>query len=173
MVKRLRPHVLHVAYPCTLYSIFNENLNYSKRMRVLHRLRQDDTEMRRLIRKLLDLQLDGGRAFGLENPRHSRLWEMDEFRDLGDFPGIVERILDSGAYGGTTVDGEPIIKPFKFLTNIPGAATMLNKRLSEAERMYTVPVQGKNTKPSQVYPQKLVDALLHLYHDHIRYQDIT
>ena len=25
MIKRLRPHVLHVAYPCTLYSIFNEN----------------------------------------------------------------------------------------------------------------------------------------------------
>ena len=70
MVKRLRPHILHVAYPCTLYSIFNENLNYSKRMDVLHRLRQDDMEMRRLIRKLLD------RAFVLENPRRSRLWEM-------------------------------------------------------------------------------------------------
>ena len=59
-------------------------------------------------------------AFVLENPHHSRLWEMDEFRDLGDFPGIVECIVDSGAYGGTTVDGEPIIKPFKFPTNIPG-----------------------------------------------------
>ena len=173
MVKRLRPHVLHVAYPCTLYSIFNENLNYSKRMHVLHRLRQDDLEMRRLIRKLLDLQLDGERAFVLENPRHSRLWEMDEFRDLGDFPGIAECIVDSGAYGGTTTDGEPVIKPFKFLTNIPGAATVLNKRLSETERMYTVPVQGKDTKPSQVYPQKLVDALLHLYHDYIRAQDVT
>ena len=166
MVKRLRPHVLHVAYPCTLYSIFNENVKYSKRMDVLHRLRQDDMEMRRLIRKLLDLQLDGGRAFVLENPRHSRLWEMDEFRDLGDFPGIVECIVDSGAYGGATVDGKPIIKPFKFLTNIPGAAAVISKRLSETERMYTVPVQGKNTTPSQVYPPKLVDALLDLYHDY-------
>ena len=142
-------------------------------MPVLHRLRQDDMPMRRLIRKLLDLQLDGGRACVLENPRRSRLWEMDEFRDLGDFPGMAECIVDSGAYGGTTVDGEPIVKPFKFLTNIPGAAARLDKRLSETQRMYTVPVQGKNTKPSQVYPQKLVEALLYLYHDYIRNKGVT
>ena len=98
---------------------------------------------------------------------------MDEFADLKDHPGIVECVVDSGAYGGKTADGEPIIKPFKFLTNIPGAASVLCKRLSEVERMYTVTVQGKNTRPSQVYPPKLVDELLGLYRAYVRSIDIT
>ena len=51
-------------------------LNYSARKHVLEKMRNDDIEMRRLIRKLVDLQLNGRRAFvpsALETLGHGRV----------------------------------------------------------------------------------------------------
>ena len=140
-------------------------------MDVLIRLREADAKLRQLVRHLIASQLEDGRAFVLENPHRSRLWEMPEFRDLRHHPGVCECVVDSGAYGGTTETGEPIIKPFKFWTSIPGASTWLNLRMTPAQKCYTTPVEGAHTTASQVYPAKLVTTLLKMFYDYIRMKE--
>ena len=41
-VRKLKPLLLLVAWPCTVWNLFSENLNYSHRMEELHQLRAED-----------------------------------------------------------------------------------------------------------------------------------
>ena len=74
-------------------------------------------------------------------------------------PGVWSTVLDTGAWGAE-IDGQMIIKPMRFVGNIPGLDDVIHKRLSEHERQWCQPIQGTMTKKSQEYPDALVNAIL-------------
>ena len=56
-----------------------------------------------------------------------------------------------------------MVKPIGMLTNMPGLAERLSVKLSLVDRQYCTPIQGAETRRSQVYPHAFVhEILLHL-----------
>ena len=161
-INQFRPLLLLVGYPCTLYNIFNENLNYSSpdRRQELYELRQADLDgLRFAIQRCLQ-QLANGDLFFLENPLRSRLWDQPEVLRLAQHPDVIKGSCDSGAYGATDKDGYVIIKSFGYLTNSTEIAKELSCRMTKEEKTHARPLEGQRVTDSQVYPVKMVHALL-------------
>ena len=170
-IDRLKPWLLIVGYPCTKYSIMNENANYGHRREELLELRQRDRRMLKFVTDLLQEQHAQGRFFVLENPLRSRLWEQPALRQLLDTPGIQVTSCHAGAYGAENADGEPIIKPLKFAGNLPAMMARLGRKLSATDCRYCTPVQGRRTKASQEYPDALAHVMVESHRDHLRQRD--
>ena len=103
----------------------------------------------------------------LENPQKSELWSKPEILKLQQLPGVEVFDTDSGAFGGQ-VDGKPIIKTFRIMTDFPNLAEALQRRLSQHERDGCVPVQGSMTHKSQEYPKDMCRAILEHLRCHVQ-----
>eukprot|EP00435_Cladocopium_sp_Y103_P069341 s209_g33.t1 len=167
-LRRHQPHLLMIELECTHYNIFNKNMNYSTRLDEWQML-QDQQE------PLLDLSVDSamiqyqaGRFFLLENPLRSQVWSKPRVEELRHLPGVWEVVLDLGAFGATNNDGDPIQKPLRLIGNMPGLDVVLHQRLSQDDKALCVPVQGKHTRNSQVYPEQLCRAILKHLQDYVR-----
>ena len=68
-------------------------------------------------------------------------------------------VLDTGAWGAE-IDGQMIIKPMRFVGNLPELDQVIEKRLDQHHRQWCQPIQGQLTKKSQEYPDALVHAIL-------------
>ena len=170
-LKRHQPHLLMVELECTRYNLFNKNMNYAYRL--------DEWQMRQQEHQpLLDLGVDAaliqyqaGRFFLLENPLRSEVWSKPRVEELRRLPGVWEVVVDLGAFGATNNDGEPIQKPVMFVGNMPGLDVVLHQRLSQDEKALCVPVQGKHTRNSQIYPERLCRTILKELRNYVRQQD--
>ena len=60
----------------------------------------------------------------------------------------------------TDLQGNPVIKTFKLLTNSAEIATEQDKRLTPEQKLYCEPLEGRNVTHSQEYPVKMVRAIL-------------
>ncbi|CAJ1340013.1 unnamed protein product, partial [Effrenium voratum] len=96
----------------------------------------------------------------MENPKRSRFWEEKAVKELISMGNMILVDCDAGAFGGKDLDGYDIIKTYRFLTNSQDIADRVNKRLNQAKRQECRPLEGKNVTFSQVYPDKLVDAIM-------------
>ena len=159
-LEKFAPLLVLVGFPCTLWSLFNENLNYAHRMEELMALREEQRPMLQWLCKQLKKQAEAGRFFALENSEKSRLWDEECLKELQDLPDAQLVLADGGAFGATDLDGFPIIKTYKFLVNSPVIAHLLHRRLSSQERQVCKPLEGANVTASQVYPDALVRAVL-------------
>ena len=147
MINKFRPHVIHIAYPCTWYNIFNENLNYSHRLHELKRLRWKDKSLRQFIRQVVETQIAAARCF-LIPELQAVGWRS--LPTCSTSMGSVCAWWTPATTAGTTWKRSPSSSPSSS-TNIPGAATRLSRQLQPDEKLYTVPVEGKHTQASQVY----------------------
>ena len=138
-IRRLRPRLL-VGYPCTLYSIFNENMNYNdkhdpSRPQLLKTLRDEDKDMRQFVMDLCRFQHQEGRLFFLENPLNSRPWMQDEVWPILELPRVSACTAHLGAFGSETVKNEPVRKPIRLASNLPGLDYYFAHKLSTAPRL--------------------------------------
>ncbi|CAK9028994.1 unnamed protein product [Durusdinium trenchii] len=159
-LRRMRPLLLLIGFPCTEFCIMNENCNYA--------LRPEELELRRALMrpalkwvcKLCQEQAASGRYYILENPLRSRLWQEACVKELYKVDNTEFVNCDGGAFGAVDLDGFPIIKTYGFLLNCPKIARALDRRLSPQERQVCKPLEGANVTASQVYPDDLVHAIL-------------
>ena len=156
-----------IGYPCTHYCLFNENLNYSHRLPELERIRDLDQPRRKFVAELCQDQADAGRCFLIENPQRSRLWSQTEFVGVAELSGTSMASAHLGAYGAETVEGEPVVKSINLLSNLPGLCHRLSRKLSAPDLQYCTPIQGSETKRSQVYPRAFVYEILRHLHDFV------
>ena len=138
----------------------NENCNYAHRMEELMMLRDAERPLLRWFCKTLAKHVTMGGLILLENPKRSRFWEEKAVKELISMENMILVDCDAGAFGGKDLDGYDIIKTYRFLTNSQDIADRVNKRLNQAERQECRPLEGKNVTFSQVYPDKLVDAIM-------------
>ena len=157
-VRELRPLLLVVAWPCTRWSLFSENLNYSKRLEFLEQLREEDRPLVKFGEKLCKIQISEGRFFLGENPLRSRLW--DEIQELLDHPDCLQVRCDAGAFGAENSEGSPILKPHLWITNPKSIASRLDKTMSAEQKMYAQPIAGKETAKFGEYCDGLAGAIL-------------
>ena len=159
LLKKFKPWLTALGIDCRLWSIFSENLNFSQDPQLLQQLRELELPLVLFAAEVAMHQMDHHRFFLIENPVRSRLWTLPVMIQLLQQPGVWSTVLDTGAWGAE-IDGQMIIKPMRFVGNLPGLDEVIHKRLSEHERQWCQPIQGTMTKKSQEYPDALVDAIL-------------
>ncbi len=161
-----RPLLLMLELKCTHYTLFNKNLNYSHRLEEWEHLQQQDSPLLTFTTSMAGKQDDAGRFFFVENPERSELWSTRQMLRLMARPGVYSFVLDAGAFGAT-IEGNPVIKPLRIVTNLPGLDEVLQRRLSQVEREACTPIEGKATRQSQEYPEAMCRLLLQHLRDHI------
>ena len=151
---------------CRHYNLFNKNLNYSHRPEVWEDLQHQDRPLLVFTASVAKRQWESSRFFFIENPQRSELWAMPEITRLASLHGVYEFTLDSGAFGAT-INGNPVIKPFKIMTNLPGLDEVLQRRLSQQQRAMCTPIEGAATRQSQEYPEEMCRELLQHLRQHV------
>ena len=159
-VRTLKPLLLVIAWPCTVWNLFNRNLNYAHRLEELESLREKDRPLVELGADMCYEQIAGGRYFLGENPVRSDLWKEPSISQLREHADTIETVCDAGAYGAESQDGWPIVKPHRWITNSEEVARNLTKRMTSEQKAYTKPAEGRDTKPSGEYCDGIVSAIL-------------
>lgn len=158
-VKKFKPWLVILGVDCRFWNQFNINMNYSQRPELLQSLQDEERPLVQFACELADFQLYHNRYFLIENPQRSQLWTLREVIELSQRPDVWIQYLDTGAFGAQ-VNGHDIIKTMGFLGNIPGLEDVIGRRLSQDERSQRRPIEGALTRPSQEYPDELVDTIL-------------
>ena len=149
-----------VSWPCTLWNLFNENLNYSHRRAELQDLRDKELPVVEAGAWACEEQLKHGRIFLGGNPVRSRLWRLQCIQDLLERPDVDTAQGHAGAYGAENSEGMPIIKPHRWVSNSNIMLENLGHQLSDEQQACCARIQGKETKASGYYCDGLVHAIL-------------
>ena len=162
VLDRFKPMLVMLGIDCKHYNLFNKNLNYSQRLDEWEQLQQEDRPLLTFTTSVAKRQYEAQRHFLIENPIRSELWTMPQIRRLASLQGVYAFDLDAGAFGAE-IEGNPVIKTFRIMTNLPGLDEVLQRRLSQQQRALCTPIQGSATRKSQEYPEEMCrEILLHL-----------
>ena len=104
-IRRFKPLLALIAWPCTEWSLFNENCNYSRRLQELNLkidVKNNDDWWSS------DVTLP--KSNSTENPIRSRIWNEPRVEELRQCPDVFTVENEAGAYGAETADGEPMRK---------------------------------------------------------------
>ena len=159
-IHRLKPLLVIVAWPCTEWCIFNQNMNYSGRLDELEDKREEQRPLVRLGVKICEHQRDEGRLYLGENPLRSALWKEPEVQELAEHVENYSPWCHAGAYGAETKDGFPVQKGHRWQTNSLLISKQLEAKLTEEQKAYTKPIEGADTKASGEYCPGLSCAIL-------------
>ena len=156
-LSQFKPLLLVVAWPCTVWSIMNENSNYSNRPEELAALRQQERPLVNFSADLCSTQIEEQRLYLGENPLKSRLWSEKKVEKLFWHPDTLVTTCHAGAYGAEDADGFPLSSKL-----IDGSyiAKELQLKMTPEQQMYARPIEGSRTKASGEYCQGLANAIL-------------
>ena len=169
--QRFLPTLLVIGFPCTNWNIFNENLNYPHRLHEIYDIREGERDsLKWSIDRCAD-QIKVGNFYFFENSLRSRIWQEPEVLWLQNHPDNYTVLCDAGFFDAKDVDGYAIIKTYKILTNHKELAEALHKRLTPEEKSQCRPLEGQRVTDSQVYPEKMVRAMLRVLRDEARRRD--
>ena len=163
-----RPLVTILGHPCTLYCFYNVHCNYADRPEVLEKLRKEQEPLWEITAGTCEFQSKTGAIFLLENPLGSELHNDAKMNRIKALPGVTCGISHGCENGVKSSDGKPIFKPQKWWTNEPRlleylCADRCGKTHTKEEH---VTAQGKETKHTQVYPEKMCRNLLRAIREH-------
>ncbi|CAK9085324.1 Pentatricopeptide repeat-containing protein [Durusdinium trenchii] len=166
----LTPFILIQGIDCKDWCLLQDNTNYVRRKILLLMRRAKARKMLKAVCKWCHRQAAAGRYFLLENPLTSRIWNEKDIQDLLKLPNVEFAACHAGAYGATNSKGQMIKKGHRFLGNCPMVLRRLTRRLSPEQLKQCVPLEGKETTLSQVYPPRLVDQILQGVRDQLTAQ---
>ena len=116
-IQQLRPLLLLVGFPCTLWNFLNENCNYYHRMEELEAMRELQRPLLRWICQQIKKQAERGNYLIFESSQRCHIWDEACGAELSELPGAQVVVADAGAFGAVDLDGFPIIKTHKFILN--------------------------------------------------------
>ena len=157
VIYKFRPLLVHIAWPCTSWSVFNENLNYAWRPEEFHQLRQEDIVLVDFGCDVMHYQNDHDRLYLGENPKKSRIWSTPSVQSVLDLPENLVTDCDAGAYGAENLDNQPIIKTHQWTTNSKHIAKELQKKMTPEQKMYAAPISGRHTTEAYIMKYKFVN----------------
>jgi hypothetical protein len=154
-----RPGMVWLAPPCTLWGNFS-HLNYDKQ--TLRRLRRKEMDLIKFADEVMDLQVALGGQFVLENPRGSDLWRTPTLQSWISPQRAHLAKVDLCSYGMRSIgDDFPLLKPISLLCSDEMFAHNI-AQLCAGDHEH-LPIQGKNTAHSAVYPTAFANAVVRAY----------
>ena len=154
-IDRHRPRLVWMAPPCTYWCGFSR-LNYDQQQR--RRLRQREKILIEFTEEVLLRQRLRGGLVVVENPRSSDIWRHSSLARWIQDPEMCRAEVDLCTYGLESENGEPMKKGLTLLTNQPAFANSLSSLCHGGHDH--VPVQGRETALSAVYPDEFARAVV-------------
>ena len=161
-IKRRRPKVLMMSPPCTWFSQLM-NLNWAKIKPVLREQAfQDATMHLEFCMLLADLQQSQGRGWAFEHPDGAKSWHNCKVETLLKSGALVAR-FDQCCFGLVSkVDGTPMRKRTKVMTNMNAVQNAFDKKFCDCGHEHQV-VQGseggeKRSVWAQRYPPMMCET---------------
>ena len=155
-IDELRPWLVWLAPPCTLWCPFS-NLNYSKQR--LRALRAKDRAFLRFARKVVLRQRANGGHVALENPLRSAIWREQVLNEWMEEDDCFIVDLEMCAYGMKSKDGQEFLrKPLRLLVSdfaFVEEMAALCPGTHDHRR-----IQGVETSHSAAYPRAFANAVV-------------
>ena len=157
-VSVFKPLLVVWGHPCTLYCVYNNNINYRDNPQLLQAMRDKQRPLLQLAVWTLKQQLDGGRMFLFENPPNSSLWSEAELGPVIGHPEVFGETVHMCMHGSIGARGLPIRKSMRFMTNSVGLLDEIAAKCDQSH-VHEV-VEGPTTKLSQQYPDEFCHKVL-------------
>ena len=113
----LKPYLIMMGYPCTLWNFYNSVVNYADYPELLAALRDEERPVLRLVVWSCIQQDDGGRAYLLENTATSRLHGDPDLDPLRARPSSVSGVSHGCRLGFKGPSGRPLKKLMRWWSN--------------------------------------------------------
>ncbi|CAJ1437918.1 unnamed protein product [Effrenium voratum] len=173
LIRRLRPALVVLSPPCTVFSQLRALTNYKRNPRDV---RREEAEGRAHVEhavRIAWIQISGGRGFLFEHPLRAKSWTTTSLEELKEYPEVKAVTLDMCRFGLQTPDSSrtrmmPAKKPTLIITNIPEIASALNRRCQGHHEEHQLLVGDRRANNAAVYPQPFVDEILKALRKHIR-----
>ncbi|CAJ1434177.1 unnamed protein product [Effrenium voratum] len=173
LIRRLRPALVVLSPPCTVFSQLRALTNYKRNPRDV---RREEAEGRAHVEhavRIAWIQISGGRGFLFEHPLRAKSWTTTSLEELKEYPEVKAVTLDMCRFGLQTPDSSrtrmmPAKKPTLIITNIPEIASALNPRCQGHHEEHQLLVGDRRANNAAVYPQPFVDEILKALRKHIR-----
>lgn len=150
------PGLVWMAPPCTVWGNFSR-LNYGDQER--RRLRRREMKLIKFADEVMQLQVQLGGQFVVENPRGSDIWRTPDFQDWISSGRAQIAKADLCSYGMKNISGDfPLLKPLSLLCSNEVFAQHI-QRLCDGGHEH-MPIQGANTAHSAIYPTAFANAVL-------------
>ena len=178
MLARQKPKLLVGSPPCSAFSSLMR-LSASRRTPEQNRRLLDQGLIHlKFVCKLYEQQLQAGLLFLHEHPASASSWGVAEIKSLLRANGVEKVTGDQCVFNQTTVDyaGDGpglVLKPTGWLSNCPEILKELsvrcaNTRRPEEEWHRHIPLLNGKAKATEVYPPKLVAAVIRGLRNHLR-----
>ena len=176
-LEKVQPGLTVISPPCTLYTIL-QNLNHARRTEegmktYLQRLRWAKVLLQFATKVAQTVMAYGGK-FLIENPLTSKAWQEKFLHELMMKDEVILVATDQCMYGLESRAQVPQKKPTGFVTNSEEIAKELQLRCDGKhlhEQVLGSDQGGLRSRQTQVYPEKLVDAILRGYRRDVRLQE--
>ena len=154
-----KPEVLVIAADSRLWSWTGP------RLQATERAAQQEAEHNYLafLASLCDMQVKAGRSFVLENPAGSSIFTNSPWKSVLQLPGTTNTYFDMCAYGATDLDGVPIKRATRLVSNFE--LPSMGKKCPRNHRHLRLQSRGRGAAGVkatvlEMYPLGFIDALL-------------
>ncbi|CAK9003523.1 unnamed protein product, partial [Durusdinium trenchii] len=158
-LRRFKPRLAMVEFPCTPWSILQRNVNYKGREDELRELQEQDRPFLKLTEDVFKTQVDHGGHAIAENPATADSQKQDEIVRLRN--KYFETTSCLCMFGLTGKAGLPMKKRVRFIATHPYFIEELDKQC-DGSRVHEL-VEGSNAAASACYPPLLADAICRAY----------
>ena len=137
-IQQLRPLLLLVGFPCTLWNLLNENCYYSHRMEELEALREMQRPLLRWTCQQIKKQAEIGNFFIFESSQSCRIWGEACVAELCELPDAQVVVADAGALAQWITTASPSSKPQVYFEQLQhGSGTPPTTHCSRASSVST------------------------------------
>lgn len=162
-VEKGRPLVLIVGFDRRLWCRYNSWVNFRGREDELERLRRGDLIILDTIYRAIETQVKAGRYFLFEQPLESELLKTPKAMKILKLPGVESVVSEMCGLGKMdTTDENPLWKRMKFISKSELLLQAVHGKCPgpDAHPIHTR-VHGKETRPSGIYPDMMVQNVPH------------
>lgn len=126
----LCPLVVMLSPPCTVFSQVQHSMEGRRKNQTEWEKRYDDgLKLWDFACKIFRKQILAGRFAVMEHPWLATSWRLLGTQMLEDYPGVHSTVFDQCLLGlATTVEGKPVRKRTRFLTNMPNVDRLFRTR---------------------------------------------
>ena len=170
LVIDLEPRVLMLSPPCTVFSqMQHSNKNRRSDLVLWEQRYEEGKQLWKFACMLFRLQVRLGRHAVIEHPWMATSWSLPISDEMHQLPHVQDFVFDQCLHGlRTAVEGNPVRKRTKLMSNWPLLANDFNTRCTPATCNHTplthVWLQGQEgpmsrRRAAQVYPDGMVSSL--------------
>ena len=165
LIEKQKPLILVGSPMCTAFCAW-QKLNQQRRdLEIVEQELRKATMHMEFVCRLYKAQVEAGRYFLHEHPATASSWELRCIKEVLHLDGVDVTHGDQCQYGQRSIEGSPIKKGIRWMSNAPAVLKSLGRRCRGRGGSCTMggrhaTCSGNRAKAAAVYPFRLCKAIL-------------